>query len=63
MKTQTILLILLNLGVQANKQIYFSPLSCNSLHILELTNLQTGLLFVQILRNDIPIYTEKIMHL
>lgn len=44
-------------------EIYISPLSGNSLHVLDLTNLQTGLLFVQILRNDIPIYTEKIMHL
>lgn len=44
-------------------QLYTASLSPNSLHTLDLANIQHGLLFVQVLRNKQLIYADKILHL
>lgn len=53
----------LNMFTITGSQLYTAPLAPNSLHTLDLANIQHGLLFVQVLRNNQLIFADKILHL
>ncbi len=44
-------------------KLYFAPLASNSLHTMDIANLPSGLLYIQILKNNDPAYMVKIVHL